>query len=258
MSKPDFRGLNVLVLKSRRSREMAALVTTYDGRPVVAPALREVPIESNTEALAFADALIRNEFDLVILLTGVGTRALLGVVHGAGRRDGFVAALGRTKVAVRGPKPLGVIRELGVPAWVTAPEPKSKRSRRSVVLPGVVKTALKAHRVYQLQERLVSGSQWHESGLVFTTRQGKPLDARNVTREFHALLAKAGLPRIRFHDLRHTAATLLLAQGVSPRTIMETLGHSQISLTMDTYTHVLPALQHDAAKQMDAALGTDS
>lgn len=127
MSKPDFQGLNVLVLESRRSREMATLVTTYGGRPVVAPALREVPIESNTKALAFADALIRDEFDVVVLLTGVGTRALLDVVGGAGGREAFVAALGRTKVAVRGPKPLGVIRELGLPAWVTAPEPNTWR-----------------------------------------------------------------------------------------------------------------------------------
>jgi len=127
VSKPDFQGLNVLVLESRRSREMATLVTTYGGRPVVAPALREVPIESNAKALAFADALIRDEFDVVVLLTGVGTRALLDVVGGAGRREDFVAALGRTKVAVRGPKPLGVIRELGLPAWVTAPEPNTWR-----------------------------------------------------------------------------------------------------------------------------------
>ena len=106
---------------------MAALVTTYGGRPVVAPALREVPIESNTEALAFADALIRNEFDLAILLTGVGTRVLLDVVQSAGHLDAFVAALARTKVAVRGPKPLGVIRDLGLRAWVTAPEPNTWR-----------------------------------------------------------------------------------------------------------------------------------
>ena len=102
---------------------------------------------------------------------------------------------------------------------------------------------------------MVAGSRWVESGLVFTTRRGKPLDASNVTKAFHELLARAGLPRIRIHDLRHTAATLLLAQGVSPRVIMEVLGHSQISLTMDTYSHVLPALQREAAEQMDKALG---
>jgi integrase len=80
------------------------------------------------------------------------------------------------------------------------------------------------------------------------------MDPRNVTREFKALLAGASLPNVRFHDLRHTAATLLLAQGVDPRTIMETLGHSQISLTMNTYSHVLPALQADAAARLDRAL----
>jgi integrase len=69
------------------------------------------------------------------------------------------------------------------------------------------------------------------------------------------MLAAANIPHVRFHDLRHTAATLLLAQGVDPRTIMETLGHSQISLTLNTYAHVLPALQSDAADKMDAILG---
>jgi uroporphyrinogen-III synthase len=125
MSKPDFNNLTVLVLESRRSREMATLVTTYGGTPVVAPALREVPIQANTPALNFAEALIRGEFDLLVLLTGVGTRALLEVVDGAGRRDAFVEALGKTKIAVRGPKPLAVIRELGIPPWVLAPEPNT-------------------------------------------------------------------------------------------------------------------------------------
>lgn len=125
MSKPDFNGLNILVLESRRSREMATLVTTYGGTPVLAPALREVPIQANTPALNFAEALIRGEFDIIVLLTGVGTRALLEVVDSAGRRDAFVAALGTTKIAVRGPKPLAVIRELGMSPWVLAPEPNT-------------------------------------------------------------------------------------------------------------------------------------
>ena len=124
---PSFQGLTVLLLESRRSREMAALVSNHGGRPVVAPALREVPLESNPDALAFADALVRNEFDCVILLTGVGTRALLEVVERARSRDAFVAALAQTKVVARGPKPLAVLRELKVPAWVVAPEPNTWR-----------------------------------------------------------------------------------------------------------------------------------
>jgi uroporphyrinogen-III synthase len=124
---PSFQGLNVLILESRRSQEMAALVKTYGGTPIVAPALREVPLESNPQAIAFAEALIRGEFDVVILLTGVGTRALLDAVGGAGKRDEFVAALAETRVVPRGPKPLSVMRELGLAPWVMVPEPNTWR-----------------------------------------------------------------------------------------------------------------------------------
>lgn len=127
MSSPNFQGLRVLILESRRSRELGTLVSTYGGQPLLAPALREVPIESNAGALAFADRLIAGAFDLVVLLTGVGTRALLAVVDHAARRDAFVAALARTDVAVRGPKPLAVLRELQIQPWVVAPEPNTWR-----------------------------------------------------------------------------------------------------------------------------------
>lgn len=124
---PNFSGLSVLIFESRRSREMASLVSTYGGRPVAAPALREIPLQSNPDALAFAAALLRGEFDIVILLTGVGTRALLEVVQTAHPREAFVAALSKTKVVARGPKPLAVLRELQVPVWVTVPEPNTWR-----------------------------------------------------------------------------------------------------------------------------------
>jgi len=127
-SPPSFQNRRVLILESRRAREMAALVTTYGGQPITAPSMREVPLESNTEALAFADSLERGEFDLVILLTGVGTRALVAVVEGVrGSREPFVNALRRTKVVARGPKPVAVLRELSVPVWLTAPEPNTWR-----------------------------------------------------------------------------------------------------------------------------------
>jgi integrase len=87
---------------------------------------------------------------------------------------------------------------------------------------------------------------------VLASSIGTPLDPRNVTREFKALLVAAKLPNIRLHDLRHSCATLLLAQGVNPRVVMETLGHSQVSLTLNTYSHVLPALQREAAAKMNA------
>jgi integrase len=108
--------------------------------------------------------------------------------------------------------------------------------------------------VRQLEARLAAGGRWQDRSFVFTSAVGTPLDPRNVTRKFKALLTAANLPNIRLHDLRHSCATLLLAQGVNPRVVMETLGHSQISLTLNTYTHVLPALQRDAAARMNAVL----
>jgi uroporphyrinogen-III synthase len=107
---------------------MAALVTTHGGTPVVAPSMREVPLESNTEALEFAGRLVDGAFDMVVLLTGVGTRALVELVDRIQHsRDAFVAALGRTRVVARGPKPMSVLRELGVPVWLAAPEPNTWR-----------------------------------------------------------------------------------------------------------------------------------
>jgi uroporphyrinogen-III synthase len=115
----------VLLLESRRSTEMAALVSNYGGQPVSAPALREVPLDTNTEAIAFIEALLRHEFDLVVLLTGVGTRALIAVADLRGVRPQFLAALDSTKIAARGPKPVAALREFGLAPWVVAPEPNT-------------------------------------------------------------------------------------------------------------------------------------
>ena len=133
-------------------------------------------------------------------------------------------------------------------------EPKSTRSRRTIWLPRIVIAARRKHRARQLQERLIAAERWNDSGLVFTTEAGVPLDGCNINRTFKVLLRQAGLPAVRYHDLRHTAATLLLAQGVDLRTIMETLGHSQISLTANLYAHVVPALKDQAAAKMDQIL----
>ena len=114
--------------------------------------------------------------------------------------------------------------------------------------------ALRTHRVAQATERLAAGSMWTDSGVVFTGPNGKPLDPRADHREWQRLLRKAGVPAARLHDARHTAATLLLAQGVPARVVMELLGHSQITLTLGTYTHVVPELARDAAARMGDAL----
>ena len=122
-----FTDLRVLALESRRAAELAKLISTYGGEPVVAPAMREVPLASNTEALAFADALLAGKFQIVIFLTGVGTRAILSVAETKYPRDAFVAALHRVKVIPRGPKPIAVLRELGVTPALNVPEPNTWR-----------------------------------------------------------------------------------------------------------------------------------
>jgi len=120
-----FAGLRVLSLESRRAPELAKLITTYGGEAIVAPSMREVPLESNTEALAFAAALFEGKFDMVIFLTGVGARALLNVVETAHKRDEYIASLQRVKVVARGPKPVAALREIGITPAITAPEPNT-------------------------------------------------------------------------------------------------------------------------------------
>ena len=122
-----FEGLRVLALESRRAAELAKLISSYRGEAIVAPAMREVPLASNTEAMAFTEALLAGKFDLVIFLTGVGTRAVLGVAETKYPRDAFVSALQRVKVVPRGPKPIAVLRELGVTPALTVPEPNTWR-----------------------------------------------------------------------------------------------------------------------------------
>jgi integrase len=136
---------------------------------------------------------------------------------------------------------------------------KTAASARSVDVPPVLLASLQRHREAQEQERQQADDRWRESGLVFTTNIGTPIEPRNLIRHFKAVLKKASLPQtIRFHDLRHSCATLLIAQGVHPRVVMEILRHSQISTTMNTYAHVLPGLQRDATAKIEALLSGDS
>jgi uroporphyrinogen-III synthase len=117
----------VLSLESRRAAEMAKLIEHYGGGAIVAPSMREVPLESNTEALAFARTLAASGFDMVIFLTGVGTRALARVVETIYPLEQFAHALRQLTVVARGPKPVAALKELGVPATVAVPEPNTWR-----------------------------------------------------------------------------------------------------------------------------------
>jgi integrase len=133
-------------------------------------------------------------------------------------------------------------------------EPKSRAGRRTIALPVQLVDALRAHRTAQLAERMRAGSEWTDHGLVFTQPNGRPIDPRQDWGAWKRLLGAASVRDARLHDARHTAATLLLQQGVSARVAMQILGHSQISLTLGTYSHVVPELATEAAASMGRAL----
>ncbi|WP_435193218.1 tyrosine-type recombinase/integrase [Streptomyces sp. NRRL F-5630] len=140
--------------------------------------------------------------------------------------------------------------------------PKTTRSIRTVPLPGHLVRALTEHRVQQERERKVAGKKWQPApgqpdGLIFTTVTGRVTDPRSLNRMLTILCRDANVRRVRVHDLRHTCASLLLAQGVDARTIMETLGHSTITMTLDTYAHVMDTTLRAAAERMDDALNLE-
>jgi integrase len=133
-------------------------------------------------------------------------------------------------------------------------EPKNA-SRRTIDLPQRALEALRTHRKDQLEEKL-RATNYEDSGLVFATRKGTPQDAQNViNRHFKPLLKQGDLPLIRWHDLRHTCATLLLGRGVHPKLVQHLLGHASITMTLDRYSHWIPSMGRHAADGMDEALG---
>ncbi|MDX1744383.1 MAG: site-specific integrase [Halobacteriales archaeon] len=178
------------------------------------------------------------------------------------------------------------LTRVGVEGWKLV-EPKTDASRRGVVLPGVAIDALREWKATQGRERLRVGTEWagHDAGFVFTTPFGEPLDGSNLLhRNFRSIMERAGLgvpevrengewvpeseaedpeaarrrrlnPSFRMYDLRHTCATLLLKRGVGAKIVQERLGHASITLTLDTYAHVLPTMQGEAADELEAVFG---
>ena len=134
-------------------------------------------------------------------------------------------------------------------------EPKTPTSLRTVVLSKLAVRYLQEHKKRQDAERAARGDAWREHGLVFASTVGTPIEPGNVNRRWDELRSRAGLDRLRLHDLRHGCATFLLAQGVPARAIMEVLGHAEIGVTMNTYAHVLPQLRQEAADAIDELFG---
>ncbi|WP_165423249.1 tyrosine-type recombinase/integrase [Ktedonosporobacter rubrisoli] len=133
-------------------------------------------------------------------------------------------------------------------------EPKTKRSRRNIVIAPFALEALDQHRMQQAEIRSKAGETWKDHDYVFCTMKGTHLNPNHVVEELKKILLRAELPNIRFHDLRHSAATFLFVAGVHPKIVQEFLGHTQISTTMDIYSHMLPGMQEDAVNKLHDAL----
>jgi integrase len=225
-------------------------------RTALARAVRHGLIARNAAALAEPPRVERHEARslspdqvkrLLETLDGHPMRALITLALASGMRSGEIRGLqwrdmdwttGSVTVNRSLQRIDGVFR---------AVEPKTALSRRTLPLPDVALAALRDYRQQQVAAP-VSGA------YIFTQADGQPLHPTTVWRALQRVLHYAGLPAMPFHALRHTAASLLLAQGTHPRVVMEMLGHSTIALTMNTYSHVIPALERDAANRMNAIL----
>jgi integrase len=229
-------ALNVAVKWDRVPRNVAALV---DPPKVPKPEFKVFTLE---QARAFIEAV-----------KGVRLEALFATAIALGYRQGEALGLQWPDVDLE-TGTLTVRQALQRVNGKLQSIPTKSDKIHTINLPAVTISVLHAHRSRQDDERRAAGARWRETGFVFTTGIGTPLDARGVIRAFDRILKDAGLPKIRFHDLRHSAATLLLAQGVSPRYVSELLAHSSVSFTMQTYAHVLDQTKREVAAQMDAIL----
>ncbi len=186
---------------------------------------------------------------VVALTTGMREGELLALKWDAVDLDGAVRR-GRPSLAVR-----ATLRR--TKSGFVFEEPKTAGSRRTVTLPDAAVAALRRHRLAQKEERIKRGATWEDVGLVFANEVGRPIEAGNLLhRQFYPLLAKTGLRRVRFHDLRHTFATLALEQGVNVKQVSEMLGHSSPTITLTLYAHATETMQDQALAAVNAIFGT--
>lgn len=176
-----------------------------------------------------------------------------------GMRQGELLALQWSDVLLDGSQPSVTVRrslEIREHGQRAMGKPKTETGRRRIDLSARAVDALRAHRKRQAEERLAMGAAWEDNDLVFCNSLGRHLEPNNIKRwSFIPLKKAAGVPDIRFHDLRHTAATLLLLEGVAAKIVSEMLGHASIAITLNTYSHVLPTMQRSAAAAMDRLFG---
>ena len=216
------------------------------------PALAIVrPKFKRKEMKTLTDSQVRT---LISLVEGSRFEALFWLAVTTGLRQGELLGLKWADVDWAGRR-LGIQRQLQrVRGGLVFSEPKTAAGRRVIALGVASIEKLRKHQKFLLNERTEAGSSWQDDDMVFPSSIGTPMDPSNVYHHLKKLLKKSGLPDFRFHDLRHTAATLMLQQGTHPKVVQERLGHSDISLTLNTYSHVLPGMQDEAAGKMDELL----
>ena len=200
-----------------------------------------LPPAEVTSLLALADKTPIGPLARMAVMTGMRRGELLGLRWRDVDMAAGVAHVQQTAQRIDGT------------GWVFR-QPKTRLSRRGVAFSPETVRMLSAHRKAQLAARLLAGSAWQDFDLVFSSALGTPLEPGTIRRTWRRVLVTAGVGHVRWHDLRHAHATLMLASGVHPKVVSERLGHASVSITLDTYSHVLPGLQSAAAAQLDALL----
>jgi integrase len=196
------------------------------------------------EANQFLDATKEEKLHLAYMLaiyTGMRMGEILGLRWKDCNLDSGMLSIQQTLVRT---KEEGLIFQ----------EPKTKGSKRVVAITEEVGALFKKHKAEQNKVKLLLGTAYQDHDLVICTKKGTPISPRNLQRHFARMVHKADVPKIRFHDTRHTHATIMLQLGEHPKVVSERLGHSRISITLDTYSHVIPHMQEDAAKKFSEAL----
>jgi integrase len=232
------RALAKAVRQGKMPRNVAELVDE-DARPVV----------NRLEMHVLADADYEG---FLTAIRGERFEALYVVAIREGLRRGEILGLRWRDVDLDGGtlSVTGSLQGIGRRANLTIGEPKSRKSRRSLALFPETVEALREHRTRQLQERLRAGSMWEDRDLVFPNEFGAFLGVGPLTSDLDGLLRRAGLPDVRFHDLRHSAATDWLKGGMHPKVASERLGHASVGITLDLYSHVTPTMQREAVAEI--------
>ena len=235
------RVLNVALKRARSLRLIAGNpVEDVSRQKVTRP---EIEVLSAAQAAALMEAARATRMYPIIVLA-----------LGTGMRRGEILGLRWSDLDIDGGR-LTVARALEqTKAGLAFKQPKTKRSRRTIAMPGAGIDVMRAHRAQQAADRLALGMGRAPDGLVFTRIDGDPIQPDSITKMFARTAARAGVGEVSFHGLRHTHATDLLRAGVHPKVASERLGHASIAITLDTYSHVIPGLQEDAAQRIDGAL----